>query len=120
MFRAHSSAVKPILTPANKYARLKFAMEKVGSDMVLDAMLDVVHLDEKWFYITQQKRTFYLAPGEQKPQRKCKSKRYITKVMFLSAVALPRYLDDAGCWWDGKIGTCPFVKTEAAIRSSVN
>ncbi|KAF0704903.1 Aste57867_7214 [Aphanomyces stellatus] len=39
---------------------------------------------------------------------------------FLSAVAQPRDLDDAGCWWDGKIGTWPFVKTEAALRSSVN
>ncbi|KAF0715306.1 Aste57867_3474 [Aphanomyces stellatus] len=120
MFRAHSSTVWPVLTDANKYARLIFAASMVGSDMVLKEMEDVVHLDEKWFYITKVKRTFYLVPGEKVPKRKCKSKRFITKVMFLSAVARPRYDEVTGLWWNGKIGTWPFTEKVAAARSSVN
>ncbi|KAF0685054.1 hypothetical protein As57867_003497, partial [Aphanomyces stellatus] len=120
MFRAHSSAIRPFLTDANKYARLTFAASKVGHDMTMNAMLDHVHLDEKWFYITKETRKFYLAPGEKGPDRKCKSKRYITKVMFLSAVARPRFVEATGEWWDGKIGTWPFVAAVPANRSSCN
>ncbi|KAF0682707.1 hypothetical protein As57867_025112, partial [Aphanomyces stellatus] len=120
MFRAHSSAIRPVLTEANKYARMKFAMSFVNANMQFDEMLEHVHLDEKWFYLTKVTRTFYLVPGEAEPQRKCKSKRFITKVMFLSAVARPRYNDDTGKWWDGKIGTWPFVERVQARRDSVN
>ncbi|KAF0684476.1 Aste57867_23545 [Aphanomyces stellatus] len=109
-----------MLPDANKYARLTFATKMVGSNMAMDPIMDCVHLDEKWFYITRETRKFYLVPGEKGPDRKCKSKRYITKVMFLSAVARPRYLDDTGEWWDGKIGTWPFTEVTPAVRSSVN
>ncbi|KAF0697313.1 Aste57867_11996 [Aphanomyces stellatus] len=85
MFRAHSSVVRPLLTDANKYGRLKFALSYVGETMEFDSMMDVIHLDEKWYYLTKTTRKFYLVPGEKEPDRKCKSKRYITKVMFLSA-----------------------------------
>ncbi|ETV96545.1 hypothetical protein H310_10256 [Aphanomyces invadans] len=120
MFRAHSSSIRPMLTDANKYARLKYAANKVGPDMMMDAMLDCVHLDEKWFYITRETRKFYLVPGEKGPDRKCKNKRFITKVMFLSAVARPRYVDETDQWWDGKIGTWPFTAVVPAMRTSVN
>ncbi|KAF0683775.1 Aste57867_24159 [Aphanomyces stellatus] len=79
--------------------------------MEFDSMMDVIHLDEKWFYLTKTTRKFYLVPGEKEPDRKCKSKR---------AVARPRYVDDTGIWWGGKIGTWPFVNAVAAVRSSVN
>ncbi|KAF0684370.1 hypothetical protein As57867_023573, partial [Aphanomyces stellatus] len=75
MFRAHSSAVRPLLTDANKYAQLKFALSYVGETMEFDSMMDVIHLDEKWFYLTKTTRKFYLVPGEKEPDRKCKSKR---------------------------------------------
>ncbi|KAF0717758.1 Aste57867_2111 [Aphanomyces stellatus] len=120
LFCAHLSAIRPVLTDSNKYSRLKFALSMVTSNMQLDDMLDCVHLDEKWFYLTQERRRFYLVPGECKPVRSCKNKRYITKVMFLSAVARPRYIDDTDTWWDGKIGTWPFVEIVPAARSSVN
>ena len=84
-------------------------------------MYDVVHVDEKWFYITdlEENMTVYLAHDEPEPERHCKSKRYIGKIMFLCAVARPRLLPD-GTWWDGKIGIWPFTKQVAAKRSSVN
>ncbi|KAF0717595.1 Aste57867_2213 [Aphanomyces stellatus] len=90
--------------------------------MQRDDMLDCVHLDEKWFYLTQERRRFYLVPGECKPDRSCKNKRYITRVMFLSAVARPQYIDDTDTWWDGKIGTvnrpagAPEIKSVSVIR----
>ncbi|ETV74550.1 hypothetical protein H257_11068 [Aphanomyces astaci] len=65
-------------------------------------------------------RSISAKTGEKPPERKCKSKRFITKVMFLTAVARPRLNEDTGVWWDGKIGTWPFVKQAAALRSSVN
>ncbi|KAF0682599.1 hypothetical protein As57867_025208, partial [Aphanomyces stellatus] len=46
MFRAHSSAIRPVLTEANKYARMKFAMSFVNANMQFDEMLEHVHLDE--------------------------------------------------------------------------
>ncbi|KAF0712699.1 hypothetical protein As57867_004703, partial [Aphanomyces stellatus] len=64
MFRAHSSVVRPLLTDANKYGRLKFALSYVGETMEFDSMMDVIHLDEEWFYLTKMTRKFYLVPGE--------------------------------------------------------
>ncbi|ETV68210.1 hypothetical protein H257_15789 [Aphanomyces astaci] len=120
VFRAHSNAIRPMLTDVNKYCRLKFELNFMAPGQDMCEMLDYVHLDEKWFYLTLVNRKFYLVPGEKPPERKCKSKRFITKVMFLTAVARPRLNEDTGVWWDGKIGTWPFVKQAAALRSSVN
>ena len=92
----------------------------VTSTMELNDMSNYVHLDEKWFYMTRETRKYYIVPGEKEPVRQCKSKTFITKVMFLSAVARPRYIDDSGDWWDGKIGTWPFVEYVPAKRTSVN
>ncbi|ETV85481.1 hypothetical protein H257_03211 [Aphanomyces astaci] len=120
MFRSHSNAITPFLTDANKYSRMKYAVEFVGPTQELNNLLQYVHLDEKWFYITKERRKFYLVPGEKEPKRVCKSKRYITKVMFLCAVARPRYVHGAEMWWDGKIGIWPIVESVQAQRASVN
>ena len=50
-------------------------------------MMDVVHLDERWFYLTVNKRKYYLVNEEGYPYRTTKSKRFATKAMFLCAVA---------------------------------
>ncbi|KAF0756888.1 hypothetical protein AaE_004452 [Aphanomyces astaci] len=121
MFRAHSNVIRPLLTEANKYARLKFALLGfVKHDMEIQELLNYVHIDEKWFYLTKTNLKYYLVPGETVPDRKCKSKRFVTKVMFLAAVARPRFVEDTVTWWDGKIGTWPFVETVLAQRSSNN
>jgi len=89
--RRHSNAIKPLLTPANRLARVKFAAARVDDETLrFDPMYDVVHIDEKWFYEDVDKKTYYLVPGEEPPKRRRKSKRYIGKTMFLSAVARPR------------------------------
>ncbi|CAN0479805.1 unnamed protein product [Discosporangium mesarthrocarpum] len=56
--------------------------------------------------------------GHPQPPR-AQNKQFITKVMFLAAVARPRMIPD-GVWFDGKICIWPIVDTVAAIRSSKN
>ena len=75
-------------------------------------------MDEKWFYITKDKNTYYLLPNEEPPERSAKSKRFITKVMFLAAVAQPCFNDAGDCVFNGRIGIRPFV--EEAKRNSKN
>ena len=84
------------------------------------SMHDTVHIDEKWFYLTQIKKTLYLALDEEPPERNCKSKRFITKVKFMAATARPQWDPQKKRWFDGKIGTWPFVYKEAAKRNSKN
>ncbi|XP_057809063.1 uncharacterized protein LOC131023535 [Salvia miltiorrhiza] len=89
LIRAHSSAIRPDLTGPNKLLRLKFSLEHIEYDRICMAlkfksMHNVVHIDEKWFYITKTNHRFYLTPQETEPHRTCKSKKFITKEFFLS------------------------------------
>ncbi|TBU00910.1 hypothetical protein CWI39_1540p0010 [Hamiltosporidium magnivora] len=98
-----SSTVKPTLTDKNKMDRLKFCLSKVNlannGDFLFDDLYDYVHVDEKWFYLT---------------------KRFITKIMFMAAVARPRYDAHRNLYFDGKIGIWQFVYKEPAQRNSKN
>ncbi len=67
-------------------------------------MMDEIHIDEKWFYITREKECYIIVEGESVPERRVKSKRFIAKVMFLAAFARPRIDQTTGEMWDGKIG----------------
>ncbi|KAE8886581.1 hypothetical protein PF005_g8050 [Phytophthora fragariae] len=117
--RSHTSVVKPILSDANKAERLQFSLSHIQRDtMLYDKMLDTVHVDEKLFYITQPTRRFLLLPGEEAPIRRLRSKRYITKVMFLAAVGRPRFDPATQQFFDGKLGIWPFVEHVPAQRSS--
>ena len=44
----------------------------------------------------------------------------IGKVMFLTAVAKPRYSDDGEVIFDSKIRTWAFVEEKAAVKTSQN
>lgn len=55
-----------------------------------------------------------------KHERTCKSKSFITKVIFLTAVARPRSDPTNGKVFDGKIGTRAFVYNAPAKRNSKN
>ncbi|ETW03779.1 hypothetical protein H310_05145 [Aphanomyces invadans] len=86
--------------------------------MHFDDLMDYVHVDEKWIFTTKVKHTYYLAPGEEPPHRTCKSKTHIMKVMFLSAVARPRWDNSTQSWFDGKFGTWHFTEWVPAQRTS--
>ncbi|XP_074266707.1 uncharacterized protein LOC141589988 [Silene latifolia] len=77
-------------------------------------------MDEKWFYLTQPSRRFYLSKGEKKPYRSVQSKKFIGKVMFMCAVARPRYGSNGEVLFDGKIGIWPFIVEVPAKRNSRN
>ncbi|ETV88712.1 hypothetical protein H257_00231 [Aphanomyces astaci] len=83
IFVKYNSSVRPSLTDANKVVRTSWAMDHIHalspSVYLFDDMMQCVHVDEKWFYATRVKRSYYLAPGEEPPHRTCKSKRFITK-----------------------------------------
>ncbi|OMO72576.1 Transposase, Tc1-like protein [Corchorus olitorius] len=124
--RAHSNAVKPDLTDENKKTRLEFCLSKLDltnagiNTIPFDGMFNQVHIDEKWFFMTRESERYYLLPEEDEPVRTCKSKRFITKVMFLAAVARPRFDESGNVKFSGKIGIFPFVHKEPAKRKSKN
>ena len=113
-FKRVSSAIKPLLTEENKRERVDICRSFVYESGYFDPMFDRIHIDEKWFYLTKAKRSYYVTNDEETPHRQCKSKRFIPKIMFLAAVARPRP------GFDGKLGLWPFVEYTEARRSSKN
>ncbi|XP_021725286.1 uncharacterized protein LOC110692558 [Chenopodium quinoa] len=119
--KPHTNALKPALTENNIKERLKWCLKAIDQDNgMFNDMYNTIHLDEKWFYMTKGTQRYYLLPGETQPYRTCKSKRFVTKVMFLCAVARPQFNADGECIFDGKIGMFPFVRWVPAKRRSRN
>ena len=83
-------------------------------------MLNVVHIDEKLFYITRIQQTYYLTPGEVEPYSEIQSKRFVPKIMFMCVVPTPIFSNECELIVDGKIGVLPFTHEVAAQRSSKN
>jgi hypothetical protein len=124
MLKRVTSTLRPFLTEENMTNRLKYALSFVKSKrdgaLQFDPMYDRIHVDEKWFYMTKVKQTYYIWHDETAPLRSTKSKRFITKVLFLCAVARPRYDHHRKQMFDGKLGLWPVVTREPAKRTSVN
>jgi hypothetical protein len=118
----HSSSLKPALTLANMVQRLQFCVDMLDEYWLtherppFQLMDNIVHIDEKWFDMTRKKNTYYLHPEEPNPLRSVRNKNSIGKVMFLTAVAKPRYGAGFRSTFDGKIGTWAFVKETAALK----
>ena len=81
-------------------------------------MGDLIHIDKKWFYLTKDGQCFIIAGDEAEPYRHVQHKLFLTKIMFLCAVARPRYDMNKNAWFDGKIGIWPIRKLELAKWSS--
>jgi len=112
------SYTKPYLTEENKVTRLEYALSlRAGDTVIYQDLYNYIHVDEKWFYLTETGEAYYCAPDEDLPHRTVKSKRFIKKVMFLCAQARPRRLPN-GEWWDGKIGIWPIGEVGTAKRAS--
>ena len=60
----------------------------------------------------------YHCADEDDPYRHVQHKSFLMKIMFLCAVARPRYDMDKNAWFDGKIGTWPIRKWEPVKWSS--
>ncbi|XP_074267443.1 uncharacterized protein LOC141590785 [Silene latifolia] len=81
---------------------------------------NIIHIDEKWFYITKDGQRFYLSQTEPDPYRSVQSKTFIGKIMFMCAVGRPQFDANNNVIFDGKIGIWPFVYLEPAKRNSKN
>ncbi|KAG7557066.1 putative transposase Ptta/En/Spm plant [Arabidopsis suecica] len=125
LIKRHTNAIKPSLREGNMKARLEFCVSMLDSSTLHDNpkfvdMYNIVHIDEKWFYMTKKTETYYLLAIEEEPQRTCQSKNYIGKVMFLAAMARPRFDTEGNETFSGKIGVFPFVTMQRAQRRSRN
>ena len=119
--RSHSNAIKPFLTTENTKSRVEFCHLHLNLNRgYFNDTFDVVHIDEKWFYITENATKFYLGKDEPDPLRTTKSKRFTKKVMFLAAVSRPRWDPHRKCYFDGKLRIWPFVTKEKAQHNSRN
>ena len=71
--------------------------------------------------MTEIVQRFIKVKGEPSPHRTCKSKKFIPKLMFLCAIARPRFHPETNeCIFDGKLGIWPFIERVEARRSSAN
>ena len=89
--RVHCISLKPILTEENKVARLIMALEAhdpQDPSKFLD-MMDCIHVNEKWFFLSRQRERYLLLPEEKNLKRCVKSKSHISKVLFLCAIVHP-------------------------------
>ncbi|XP_074288027.1 uncharacterized protein LOC141613186 [Silene latifolia] len=123
--RSHTSALHSSLTDENKFNMLIFSLSKLNYDRIsnslkLEDMGDIVHINEKWFYISQDGTKYFLLSEEVDPSRHCQSKSFITKVMFMAAVSRPIYDTDGNLLFDEKIGIFPFTSQDPAKRRSKN
>ena len=121
--KRHTNSIKSTLTDDNKLGQIRFCLSmldelSVPEEPTFKGMYNVIHIDEKWFYRTKGTQNYYLAPDEEEPYRSTQSKGFIEKVMFLAAVARPRYDDHGVMTFDGKIGIWPFTYQDFAKRRS--
>ena len=118
--RIHMSSLKPTLTEENKMSRMELALSFIDKNNTrkFENMEDLIHIDEKWFYLTKDGQRFIIAVDEEEPYRHVQHKSFLTKIIFLCAVARPRYNTNKNAWFDRKIGIWPIGKWEPAKRSS--
>ena len=116
----HTSSLKPTLMEENKMSRMELALSFIDKNNTskFKNMEDLIHIDEKWFYLTKDGQCFIIAADKEEPYRHVQHKSFLMKIMFLCAVARPRYNMDKNTWFDGKIGIWPIGKWELVKQSS--
>ncbi|POM70548.1 Hypothetical protein PHPALM_12991 [Phytophthora palmivora] len=72
-------------------------------------MHNVIHVDEKWFNGTKDKRSYLVFDGGHPSLWTRQSKRYVPKII---------YDPHRKCTWDGKLGVWPVTEKYVAQRSS--
>ena len=122
LLRSVQSSIKPSLTETQKWHRVEWVLSRIdtrtveeenlrlrprGHDWKFENHLDTVHVDESWFLQTEVSRCYILGKDEADPYRSTRHKSHIEKIMFLSAVARPRWDPGLKKNWDGKILCLP-------------
>ena len=116
----HTSSLKPTLTDENKISRMELALSFIDKNNTskFENMEDLIHIGEKWFYLTKDGQHFIIAAEKEEPYRHVQHKLFLTKIMFLCVVARPRYDMNKNAWFDRRIGIWPIGKWEPAKQSS--
>lgn len=119
--KAHSRVIKPTLSDRHKADRLAFAVSQIedaaARHPVYGDHFDVVHIDEKWFYLMRDHQHILLAPDETAPAPPTvKHKSHIPKVMWIACAARPQPQRN----FDGLTGIYPCTDWEQAQRRSKN
>jgi hypothetical protein len=97
--KAFTMSLKPKLNDDHRSKRLYHCLSKIDrntltglSGLKFKMFYNQVHVGEKWFYLVQDHSQYYLTANEAPPPMKTvQHKSHITKVMFLCALARPRY-----------------------------
>jgi hypothetical protein len=86
----HSSAIRPHLQDHHQFARVLYSVANhdIDSGQYHD-YFDSVHVDKKWFFLTEGQLNLYIVPGETVHVRLVGHKSHILKLMFLAAIARP-------------------------------
>ncbi|KAJ0394050.1 hypothetical protein ATCC90586_009234 [Pythium insidiosum] len=101
---------RALLTSDHELERVRWSLRHVvplgpGDRSVFDPMYDVVHIDEKWFYVKRVGEKVYVItdedgkPAETPPVQFVKSKRFIMKVMFLCALVIDKVIPAIKSKW---------------------
>ncbi|XP_021732073.1 uncharacterized protein LOC110698865 [Chenopodium quinoa] len=121
--RTHTCCNKPLLTSDHKVARLRWILSHINpirgnEDPTFVDMRNVIHCDEKWFYLNPNKRRLYLLPSEEDPYMAVQSRRFKLKAMFMAIIWKPLYATNGEMLHDGKYGIFPFTVQQVAQKSS--
>ncbi|OWY98431.1 hypothetical protein PHMEG_00030806 [Phytophthora megakarya] len=88
-----TTTIKPILRPSNRERRPQWALGYVdvaplsnspNEGYAFDPMLNLIHIDEKWFNHDKKTRPYLMLPDEESPQRNLQGARHVEKTMFLA------------------------------------
>ncbi|XP_057250640.1 uncharacterized protein LOC125497841 [Beta vulgaris subsp. vulgaris] len=125
ILRPHTNSIKPKLTEAHKVKRLTWVLSLSIPKTVTELskfqnLSNMIHIDEKWFYMSHVTHRYYLLADEEDPYRSCQSKKWVNKVMFMGGIGRPLFSTGGVMPWDGKIGIYAFTEDVAAQRTSVN
>ena len=65
----HMSSLKPTLTEENKMSRMELALSFIDKNSAskFENMEDLIHIDEKWFYLAKDRQCFIIAVDEAEP-----------------------------------------------------
>ena len=101
-------------------SRMELALSFIDNNnrSKFENMEDLIHIDEKWFYLTKDGQRFIMAADKAEPYRHVQHKSFLMKIMFLCVMARPRYDTNKNTWFDGKIGMWPIGKWEPVKWSS--
>ena len=83
-------------------------------------MYDRIHIDEKWFVITQGILRTYLLLTEKDLEQESSNQLHPMKLMYLATVARPYYNCFNQCRFDGKTGMWVIADQQVAQRNSAN